>query len=307
MTSRRGLFTRKHAVCSSSVRAAPAGGRPRPGRPLPASYVPGPVPNRPSTYSLCASPLAHARRRRCQPGWSPWPRSASRPTNQRRSAVRCARGLRPPFSVSSRNPLSPRGPPLRRPLVVVPRLTVSRFLRCMLLLLLRRWDPFASRCLSQPIVCIHSCYDRIKAHARSRICCDIVQPSSRDRPSSSPIASSFSSDASLYTAVVFASPLPLPLPSSLPPPPPPLSPLPPQSKAVALASPRSRSLSDSRSRVVGQWRRCMSVDARGPPAALRAVGVRVTPERVKGAACAMVTRWCAVGTLTPQCSMVECM
>ena len=48
---------------------------------------------------------------------------------------------------------------------------VALFLRCMLLLLLRRWDPFASRCLSQPIVCIRSCYDRIKAHARSRICC----------------------------------------------------------------------------------------------------------------------------------------
>ena len=124
-SSQRSL-QRSSAVCSSSARAAPAGGRPRPGRPLPASYVPGPVPNRPSTYSLCASPLAHARRRRCQPGWSPWPRSRSRPTNQRRSAVRCARGLRPPFYVSSQSPLSPRGPPLRRPLVVVPRLTVWR-------------------------------------------------------------------------------------------------------------------------------------------------------------------------------------
>ena len=69
----------------------------------------------------------------------------------------------------------------------------------------------------------------------------------------------------------------------LPPPPPPLSPLPPQSRAVALESPHSRSPSNSRSRVVavGQWRRCMSASARGPTAALRGVGLRVTPERVK--------------------------
>ena len=56
----------------------------------------------------------------------------------------------------------------------------------------------------------------------------------------------------------------------------------------------------SRSHVAGQWRRRMGVGARGPPAALRAMGLRVTPERVKGGACAMV---CTLqsGRVTPQC------
>ena len=77
-------------VRCASARSVPAGGRPRLGRPLRASYVPALAVLRHPKSSLSPCAPAHVRRRRRRPGWSPWPRSASRPTNKRRSAVRCA-------------------------------------------------------------------------------------------------------------------------------------------------------------------------------------------------------------------------
>ena len=104
-------------VCCASARSVPAGGRPRRGRPLRASYVPALAVLHHPTSSLSPCAPAHARRRRRRPGWSTWPRSASRPTNQRRSAVRCARAFRTLDFYCNRNAHSRPGPNMARPLV----------------------------------------------------------------------------------------------------------------------------------------------------------------------------------------------
>ena len=104
-------------VCCASAASAHPCGRSCEGRPLRASYVPALAVLRHPTSSLSPCAPAHARRRRRRPGWSTWPRSASRPTNQRRSAVRCARAFRTLDFYCNRNAHSRPGPNMARPLV----------------------------------------------------------------------------------------------------------------------------------------------------------------------------------------------